>query len=307
MRLAAAALAGLVAVGGAIALVLVALDGGGERRLSPPGGDPVVLTSTVSPSRFLFGDRVTAEVKLVVDETRVDPATIVPAPFFRPFRRVGDVEVDRVELGDTTVVRYRYPLQCIDRACAPNAPERAIELPIGLVRYSPRQGDVVTLPLTWPVVEIVSRLSGQARTDVTFRPTEVTADPDLENLPPLGFRAASGLVGWLMVGTAAAIVLGLGAWVALRARPRRREAPAATEQMASTSLEVALARLDEALADGSEQDRRAALDRLARELDAEHEAELAREARALAWSQSGPVSERVAALVRGVKERRLVA
>jgi hypothetical protein len=261
------------------------------------------MTATLSPPRSFVGDRVTAELKLVVDVTRVDPETITPVPAFRPFRPVGAIRVDRVELGDTTVLRYRYPLQCIDRACAPHAAETTIELPLGLISYTPREGDVVTLPLTWPAVEVVSRLPEQVRTDAISSPGVVTADPELDALPPLRLRGGSELLGWLMVGAAAAIVLTLGAWLFLRARPRRAEVPEASVQPAQTPLEAVLARLDEALAAGGEEERRVVLDRLGRELVAQEEPDLAREARILAWSQRGPVPERVTALTRTVRER----
>src|SRR6185312_11072684 len=67
------AIAGLAAVGGAVALVVIAAGGGAEPRVAPPAGDPVEMETSVTPSRYLFGDALLAEVRLSIDRTRVDP------------------------------------------------------------------------------------------------------------------------------------------------------------------------------------------------------------------------------------------
>ena len=301
MKRALAVLAGLAAVGGVVALVVLAGDGR-EVRVEPPAGDPVVLEASIVPSRYTFGDRLVAELELVVDSERVDPGSVVTAAAFRPFRRLGPIETERLDLGRTTVLRFRYDIQCVDRACVPGEAERVIELPLGLVRYSPRQGDVVTLPLEWPSVEVASRLSSGVRSDVSVRPSALVAQADAEDLPPLRMRGGSQLLGWLLVGAAAAIVLAVGGWLAWRLWPRR-SAPAVSEEPAQRPLEAALARVDRALAGGGEAERRAALDVLARRLVDAGDIELARDARRLAWSEAGPEHDPVADLANVARER----
>jgi hypothetical protein len=301
MRRVLLALGALAAIGGVVALVVIAADDP-EPELAPPAADSVVMEATVSPTRYGFGDRLVAQMELLVDSTRVDPASVVPAVFFRPFRRIGPIETERRDLGSTTVLRFDYHIQCVDRACVPRAAERAIELPIGLVRYSPREGDVVTLPVEWPSVEVSSSLSSGIRRDISLRPpATLTADAATDTVPPLHFRGGSGLLGWLLVGTAAAIVLALAGWVVWRARPRRTAIRSAEPEQ--PPLEVALERVDHALVDGGEDERRAALDVLARRLDEAGQGGLARDARRLAWSEPGPQPDMVAALADAARER----
>jgi hypothetical protein len=302
MKRALALVVVLAAVGGVAALVLLAGDDP-QPRAAPPAGDPVVLEATVSPARYAFGDPLVARIELVVDSSRVDPDSVVPAAFFRPFRRLGAVETERLDLGQTTVLRYDYHIQCVDRACVPRAAERTIELPIGLVRYSPREGDVVTVPLEWPAVEVSSYLTADERRAVTLQPSSLTAQAGTDDLPPLRFRGGSELLGWLLVGAAAAILLVVGAWLARRLWPRRAE-ELPPEEHERPPLAAALARLDWALAaQDAEEERRAALDVLARRLAEAGETELAREARGLAWSEAGPVPAPTTALARAARER----
>lgn len=291
----ALALAALAAgLAGAAVVVAVAATRGAQPRLAPPAGDAVQVATALEPGRILFGDRVTAVVEVTVDRRRVDPSRIEVAAFFRPFYRNGAVRTERTELGDTLVVRYRYPIQCVVRACAVSGEERAFTLPVGLVRYTPREGDVVSLPLTWPALQVASRLSPGELAAMAGSPSLLAADADLESLPPLGGRDGT-LLGWLFAGFAALLALVLGAAAGLRLRPARL--PRVREP------EVALAPLPAAIAaarrslDRDEDERRAALDLLARRLDEAGEPEHAREARRLAWSQTGPERPRVEALL----------
>jgi hypothetical protein len=273
-----------------------------QARVAPPGGDPVALETTVSPSRYMFGDRLLAEVELTIDSTRVDPDSVVAAVPFRPFRRIGPIETERLDLGRTTVLRFDYHIQCVDRACVPRAAERAFDLPIGLVRYSPREGDVVTLPVSWPQIEVASQLSSIIRGDGLVRPSSLSAQVETDNLPPLSFRGGPHLLGWLLIGAAAALLLGLGGWLAWRLWPRQA-VQTRVEEPEQRPLEAALVRVEHALLRGDEDERRASLDVLARGLSQAGEPELARDARRLAWSEPGPQMDRAAELVNAARGR----
>jgi hypothetical protein len=301
MRRALAVAVALVAIAGVAALVVVAARDP-EPRLTPPGGDPVLMEATVSPSRYMFGDRLLAEIELTIDTTRVDPGSVVPAAFFRPFRRLGPIETERLDLGETTVLRFHYHIQCVDRACVPAGAERVLELPLGLVRYSPREGDVVTLPLSWPDVEVSSQLSSAIRSDLLLRPASLAANAEADELPPLELRGGPGLLGWLLVGAAAALVLALGGWLAWRLWPRR-VAGARVEEPEQRPLDVAVARVESALAEGGEDERRAALDVLARALAQAGDDGMARDASRLAWSEPEPPADRAAILVEAARRR----
>ena len=292
----------LAAAGVAVALVLAAPDDVEGPRVAPPAEDAVVLETFVTPSRYSFGDQLLAEVRLTVDSTRVNPASVVSVPVFRPFQRVAPIEVERQDLGNTTVLRFHYRIQCVARECVPEGSEGELELSLGLVRYTLLEGRNVTLPLDFPPLQVVSRLTADVRRDVAVRPAAVAADPALSQVPPLEFRGGPSLLGWLLVGAAAAIVLALGGWLAWRLRPRRSVAEPVSALPVEPPLPAALGQVERSLA-GSEPERRTALDELARRLDESRERELAVETRRLAWSESGPQPDSVRELAATVRER----
>jgi hypothetical protein len=295
-KLVALAAAG-VAIAGTAVVVVLAAAGDGEPPSAPLEADAVVLRTEITPARLLSGDRTTAIVELTVDTGRGDPAKIEVAPVFRPFYRVGAVTVERAELGSRLVARYRYPIQCVVRACAPGASTGPLALPIGLVRYTPREGDVVSLPLEWPQVEIVSRLSADELRAVQLAPADLSAVQDLDAVPEPGFRGGPALYGWLFVGLAAVLLLAVGGTVAWRLWPRGERVVPLETRPAVPPLRAALDGVESSLADDDVEPRRAALEELARQLAGEGDEELAREARRLAWSRSGPEADRVRTLL----------
>jgi hypothetical protein len=296
------AMAALAAVGGAVALVVIAAGGGAEPRVAPPAGDPVEMETSVTPSHYLFGDALLAEVRLSIDRTRVDPATVVSVPVFRPFQRVGAVEIEREDLGDRSILHFRYPLQCVARGCVPDGDEKVLDLPLGFVRYTPRQGDNVTLPLSFPSVTVETRLSDDVRRDIEARPATLAAQAPPDELPELPFRGGPSLLGWLLVGAAAAILLAVGGWLAWRLWPRRVAAEPMVTAAPLPPVPAALALVEGALA-GGEPERRIALDELARRLRDYGETELADEATRLAWSEDGPQRDSAAQLAAAVRGR----
>jgi hypothetical protein len=152
-------------------------------------------------------------------------------------------------------------------------------------------------------VTVRSRLSPEVQRDIVARPSALVAEAALDDLPPLRLRGGDSLLGWLLVGGSAAILLGLGLWLAWRLRPRR-EAGAAVERagVEEEPLPAALALVEAALSQ-DEPERRVALDALARRLDESGETDLAREARRLAWSETGPETGLAAALAAAVRAR----
>ena len=296
------AVAALAAVGGAVALVVIAAGGGAEPRLAPPAGDPVEMETSVTPSHYLFGDPLVAEIRLSIDRTRVDPATVVSVPVFRPFQRVGPVEIEREDLGDRSILHLRYPLQCVARGCVPAGDEKVLDLPLGLVRYTPRQGDNVTLPLSFPSVTVETRLSDDVRRDIDARPATLAAQAPPDELPELPLRGGPSLLGWLLVGAAAAILLAVGAFLVWRLWPRRVVTEPTVTEAPLPPVPAALVLVEGALA-GDEPERRIALDELARRLRDSGDTELADEATRLAWSEDGPQRDSAAQLAAAVRGR----
>jgi hypothetical protein len=278
------------ALAAAAVIVVAALVAGSEPEAAPPSGDPVLLETSVEPGRALFGDRLDATLAVTVDTTRVDPGSVEVAAFFRPFRRVGPVEVERTELGDTVVLEYRYPIQCIDRGCVTAGATDAVALPVGVVRYAPRSGPLGSLPLTWPAVPLASRLSpeqvGLLRTDREA----IVLDGDADEPPAVSYAIGPSVLGWLLVGAGVLAVLAFGGWLAWRLRGPARDvaAPEVREADERPPLDAARAAVERALADDDVDARRAALDALALELGRHGQEWPAREARRLAWSRAVP-------------------
>jgi hypothetical protein len=289
-----AAFVAAVAVAGVAAIVVVALAPRVGSPLPPPA-EGVTYTAAITPARQVFGDRAVAELTVVVDTLVISPESVQLSPRFSPFQRVGPIEVERADHGETSVLRFRYPLQCIERACAPGGDRKTIELPLALVRVGRRDRGVVSDTVVWPAVTIVSRLE----------PAELL-DPRLEvqprELPAVTFVLGPTFLGWLLAGAAAALVLAVGTAVALRVR---RIAPslatdAETDDDEASAVETALALVEAAVAQSPE-DRRTALDELARRLDEAGLLDPARTARRLAWSHPLPSGEQMGELVAVVR------
>jgi hypothetical protein len=276
----------VAAAAGAAALVVAGLGSGSRAEVAPPAGDPVLLETAVGPQQALFGDRLDARLALTIDSTRVDPETVEVAAFFRPFRRVGPLETTRTELGETVVLEYRYPIQCVDRGCV--AEEGAIALPVGVVRYAPRSGPIGSLPLTWPAISLSSRLPAEQVELLRTSPEAIVLDGDADNPPPVSYGIGPSALGWLLVGAGALAVLAAGGWLAWRLRgPARTAAPEAAAGERDP-LESAVAAVEQALTGEDVEARRAALDALALELGRQGHDGPAREARRLAWSRAVP-------------------
>ena len=287
---------GLTACAAVAAIVTLVLTGGGEPVVAPPADDPVALATSLSPERGLFGDRFLAEVELTIDTGRVDPATAKVAAFFRPFRRIGAIRVERTDLGRTTVLRYSYLIQCVDRSCAGEGGDRTFTLPQGLVQYVSREGGSESLELSFPAVSVGSRLSPEALRDIRAQPSALQPRAG-SALPPISYSGSPAVLGWLLVGAGALIVLALGALLASRVRATSAAAVTAEAgALEASALGEALTLVEQAL-DGDDEDRRAALDELALELDRAGLPDLSRDARRLAWSRSGPEPGVTATLV----------
>jgi hypothetical protein len=274
----AAAVAGLSC---ALAAVLATLLAGDGASVPAPDGEAAVYRASIEPQRFFVGDPFVAELEVTVNRALVVPETVRSGPDFSPFRQLGPTEVTRRDVGETTVLTYRYRLQCVDRACVPGGEERVFELPLSVFNYADPQFGAVTESVDWPALTVVSRLAPGELEDPVL---EVSAGPP----PAVSYAVGPNVLGWLFTGIGAAVALSVGA---LLARRLWRAAPARPEE---TQLEPAgsplvhAVGLLEAVLGGAEEERRTALDGLARALDVAGYGELARRARSLAWSRPAP-------------------
>lgn len=285
-RWAALALAGLAASG---AVLGAALARGGDEG-GPAPARIVAVTTDVSPRAHSFGDRVVATLEIRIDRELVNPSRIIVTARFRPYSRVGPVEITRSDDGRVSVLRYAYPLQCVDRGCAPLAERREFQLPPVQVHYPAPLGDS-TLAARWPALLVSSGLTEPDGADSALREAA---------LPGVSYRVAPALVGWLAAGLSAALVLAAGATLAVSRPPAAPASAPEPSAEQATPLEGALALVERAAA-GGEEERRTALEHLARALDGTALAALVPRVRRLAWSAALPEPGAMADLAASVR------
>jgi hypothetical protein len=287
---AAAVLAGAVVV--AVAL-----------RSGEPGaraaGAPLRVTAALTPDRVFFGDPVTAELDVVFDPARVDPASLVLKTDFSPYAAQGAPSVERLRSGPVELARYRFSLLCVEAACLPAKGPLAVQ-------FAPAQitaGSVGATASWKPLV-----VSGRVRTKdlPQTNPFEGASGLQLTGLPsfrrdvsvpPPAYRVAPGpLATWLAVaaGLLAAAAAALVALELVRVGGRRGG-------RVLSGLEAALAAVREAARRDSG-DRRKALELLAEELKGSGRETLARTAAEAAWNEREPSSSDAVALADEVEQ-----
>lgn len=288
---------GVVALAAGIALLAAALLLPDRRAL--PAVDRLAAAAELSTSSPRFGDEVRAVVEVLLDRRAVDPGSVRVDASFSPFH-VGATHRDRVDAGLRTRLRYEYVLDCLRSACVPGPsgdgtgdPDAGFLLPPASVRYTLVDGRPRETPVGWPEVRIGSQLR---QLDFAVLPWRAQIRP----LPPMRYRLAPRV---LAAGTALAALLALaggGLLLLARLRPETARALAVRRRRGSV-LERALAAVRNAAAGEDAEERRRALDLLAREL---RDAKRGRshDARRLAWSRERPgrsEMERLADAVEG--------
>jgi len=303
--------AGVVAaalVGGLLAAFVLLR---GEESGGPPPREVsgIEAEASLSARAAFFGDTVLAHVDVLLDKTRVDPESVRVAAEFAPFELIGRPERRRRDAGDSSHVRTTFVLRCLSGACVPAADSERFEFPPARIAFAAPSEQAVnesSLPVQWPSVVVYPRfdpeLTGGA--DAIGQPWRA----DLLSLPPVSYRRAPGLVAALFL-SAAALLLLAGIGLAYLAWPRRVPAPPPEPEpepppvQVLSPLELALALLEQSIRTDGAADQRRALELVAEELELADwgDRDLARTARALAWSEEvPPVDEtsRLAARVR---------
>jgi hypothetical protein len=270
--LTAAAVAAVVVV--AVALALLRVGGGGVAV------DPFEADATLGPPAALFGDRLEADVRIVLDRRIVDPDSVIVSTDFGALSAPAVSVPRRERAGDAVVLRYRYGLFCLRDECRVQQGLRELRFRPALVRYELQDGTSRTARLEWPAVTIGSRLGSQPVGTADWR---IRDDP----LPPPTYRVRPSLAA--AVGFALAALLALvGVFLIASVVRAFLRQPPVDELAGLPPLERALRVLRLALANGGPPEHRRALDRLARELRRAGLRDLAGEARKLAWQRPGP-------------------
>ena len=246
------------------------------------GDEPISGTALLEPEQHLFGDSVRARLELVLDRNRIDPDSIEVGANFQPYRELRPVERTRSDSGPITRLRYDYAIACLTAACLPKGAGR-VELGGVAIEFTPR-GDSVpqTASVAWPPLRAAGRIDPDRLGQAALR-------AELRDLPAPSYAVSPkavelvALVLAVLFAAAAAILAirflpldRMAAWLGARRADRR------------TPLERALALVRDATARGRPIEGRRALERLAHELRATSNPELANDATRLAWSRRAP-------------------
>jgi hypothetical protein len=257
-----------------------------------------LVHAEVTPVRSLFGQVLTAHAQLVVDPRRVDPASAELAVDLRPYRIRSESRRVTRGLGRAAVVDFRYEIQCVSRDCVPAAKGRgadAVQLKPATATYRGTDGRTLTSRVAWPIFGVQSRLTAD---EIALSTPQVAKD---STQPPVSWAISPGLLGGLALTIAGLLVLGAGWLVASvvggdTRLVRTRQIPGHL-----TPIERALALAEHAAAHGEVDESRKALERLAAELRRRRAVTHADDAERLAWSETDPSPESVAALATSVR------
>lgn len=235
-----------------------------------------------------FGDTVPVRIDVLVPRRSVDPDTVRLDATFTPYRVLGRVAAQRTDDGATTLLRYRFSLECLRPECLPERDGSPFLLPSALIAYRVGSGSKRRLVVTWPPLAVDSQLGPFDAAQLRWR-NGVTPPPAFDYpVPPrllalllgaLSLVAALGCVRLLLPRVAAAL-------------------PDASVEDRRTVLERALAAVRHAALGGDTAERRRSLDLLARELGAGGEAPVAQR---LAWSRRTPARTEMERLVDDVE------
>lgn len=288
---------GAVALAAGLALLAAAFFLPDRRTL--PAVDRLSAASGLSTASPHFGDEVRAVVEVLLDRRAVNPRSVRVDASFTPFH-VGATLRERVDAGRRTRLRYEYVLDCLRSACLPGSPPAAggagFLLPPATVRYTLVDGRPGTTAVGWPEMRIGSQLR---QIDFGVLPWRAQIRP----LPPLGYRLAPRVLAAGAVLAALLALAGGGFLLFIRFRPDAARALKVRRGRRSV-LERALAAVRNAAAGDDAEERRRALDLLARELRSAERGS-SRDARRLAWSRARPERsemEQLADAVEGVEQ-----
>jgi hypothetical protein len=259
------------------------------------GDEPIAGAALIEPEQHLFGDAVRARLELVVDRERVDPDSIEVGANFQPYRELRPVERTRRDSGPITMLRYDYLIACLTAQCLPTGGGR-VEFGGVAIEYARRGAQVPeTASVEWPPLRAAGRIDPDRLEQAALRAELRDLSPVSYRISPKAVELAALLIAVLFAAAAAILAIRflpldrIAAWLGARRADRR------------TRLEQALALVREATADGGTPEGRRALERLAHELRATSNPELASDASRLAWSKPAPGETRVTPLSQDVE------
>ena len=270
----------------------------GEGGSSAPSR--AVVSTTVTPTRSLFGEVLTARARIVVDPDTVDAQRIRLAATFKPYRVRSESRHISSGPGRAVVAEFAFELQCTSRECLPRGGGRAaaaevVQLRTGTVTLPQRAGGSVRRAVAWPAVAVQSRLTAEEIGLSTPKAAPRSAPAAVT------WRLSPARVAWLSFAAALLLVLA-AAWLVIDVL-RRDLRPVRTPRIPAhlTPIDRALALAQHAAAHGEVDESRKALQRLAIELRRRQEQSQAKAAERLAWSDPGPSRATVDELAQSVR------
>jgi hypothetical protein len=259
------------------------------------GEEPITGTALLEPEQHLFGDAVRARLELVMDRNRVDPDSVEVGANFEPYRELRPVAQSHADSGPITRLRYDYLIACLTAACLPRGAGR-VEFGGAAIEFSvPGESVPQTADVQWPPLRAAGRIDPDRLGQAALRAELRDLGPPSYRISPKTVEVIALLLAILFAAAAAILALRflpldrIAAWLGARRADRR------------TPLERALALVREAVGAGRPAEGRRALDRLAEELRATSNPELASDATRLAWSRHAPGEARVTPLSNDVE------
>lgn len=294
-----------ILVAGLVAIFALDRDGSGGAPPAPPDGG-ISASSSLRPRIVLFGDTLTARVDVVLDRGAIDPDDVRVAWAPAPWRLVRPPERVVEATGATAHLRTTYVLRCLTRECAPVRPTEQVTLAPARVTYPAGGTDAgegrQTVSASWPILLVHSRASvlDTGQRDTLSAPWRA----DLVSLPAVSYDMSPTLAIGALVALAA-LLFAIAAAIAYRAWPRREppREPEPPPPPVVSALEQALALLESPVTVNGTESRRRALELVADEVERLGDAELALDARALAWSPNAPEAPATRALATRLRDR----
>ena len=170
--------AGAAAAAAVLVVLAVVLRAGDERRRAQP--IQIEAHTRITPDAHLFGDRIRAELDVVLDASRVDPDSVRVLTEFPPYRILGGGPQSRTSANGIVRIRFAYSLLCLALDCLPGEGAKRFGFNPAEVRYRGPQGTIQTLRAEWPSVSIMTRLpppDERNRFFFEWRPIEVELPP----------------------------------------------------------------------------------------------------------------------------------
>jgi hypothetical protein len=255
------------------------------------------VAATVEPDRVLFGDEVTARVKVLVNPRTIDPDSVSVTTDLRPYRIVATRPQKRQRVGKAVRLESMSTAACLTVAClgAIEHRGRVRVLPV-FIRFRPVTVEAVTT--TGERVEFHSRFQpllvrSRLASEELMRLLPVVP----ANVPPEPtYRVApdAAVIALVVVAIAAAFggVYLIASAFGLDPLWRLRRTPRDTQTRLERAVEFAL----NALRVGDVAGSRRAVQGIADELDRMGATELGSRATGLAWSEPTPGASEVSAL-----------